>query len=115
VEERLVAPRLLRLGAREVGDGCVDSPEDAEHVSRVLYDVGDALGRRRAAGCAGAQAQGAWRYKPFFHAMLDAGVYLPPSAFECWFVSTAHDDGALSRIAEALPGAARAAVQAHQE
>ena len=61
-----------------------------------------------------AQAQEAWRYKAFFHAMLDAGVYLPPSAFECWFVSAAHDEEALSRIAEALPGAARAAAQARQ-
>lgn len=61
---------------------------------------------------AGAQAQQAWRYRPFFHAMLDAGVYLPPSAFECWFVSAAHDEEALSRIAEALPAAARAAARA---
>lgn len=64
---------------------------------------------------AGAQAQEAWRYKAFFHAMLDAGVYLPPSAFECWFVSAAHDDQALSRIAAALPGAALAAAQATSE
>ncbi|MEJ7634601.1 glutamate-1-semialdehyde 2,1-aminomutase [Aeromicrobium sp.] len=64
---------------------------------------------------AGAQSQEAWRYKPFFHAMLDAGVYLPPSAYECWFVSAAHDAEALSRIAEALPAAARAAAQAHPE
>ena len=64
---------------------------------------------------AGARAQEAWRYKPFFHAMLDAGVYLPPSAFECWFVSAAHDGDALSRIAEALPGAARAAAHAQPE
>jgi glutamate-1-semialdehyde 2,1-aminomutase len=61
---------------------------------------------------AGAQAQQAWRYRPFFHAMLDAGVYLPPSAFECWFLSAAHDEEALSRIAEALPGAAQAAAAA---
>ncbi len=44
--------------------------------------------------------------------MLDAGVYLPPSAFEAWFVSAAHDDRALDRIADALPGAARAAAAA---
>ncbi|MBM6406143.1 glutamate-1-semialdehyde 2,1-aminomutase, partial [Phycicoccus sp. CSK15P-2] len=39
----------------------------------------------------------------FFHAMLDAGVYLPPSAFECWFVSAAHDDAAVERVLAALP------------
>ena len=31
-------------------------------------------------------------FKAFFHAMLDQGVYLPPSAFEAWFLSAAHDD-----------------------
>ncbi|HEY7046780.1 MAG TPA: glutamate-1-semialdehyde 2,1-aminomutase [Jatrophihabitantaceae bacterium] len=61
-----------------------------------------------------AQAAETYRYKPFFHAMLDAGVYLPPSAFEVWFVGAAHDDAALSRIAEALPTAAKAAAQAER-
>jgi glutamate-1-semialdehyde 2,1-aminomutase len=45
----------------------------------------------------------------FFHAMLDAGVYLPPSAFESWFVSGSHDDAAVERVLEAMPGAAQAA------
>ncbi|MBO0869862.1 MAG: aspartate aminotransferase family protein, partial [Micromonosporaceae bacterium] len=48
----------------------------------------------------------------FFQAMLSAGVYLPPSAFEAWFCSTAIDGAALEQIAAALPGAARAAAQA---
>jgi len=51
-------------------------------------------------------------YAAFFHAMLDAGVYLPPSAFEAWFLSAAHDDGAMNRIVAALPDAARAAAGA---
>jgi glutamate-1-semialdehyde 2,1-aminomutase len=58
---------------------------------------------------ASATRQDADRYKPFFHAMLSQGVYLPPSAFEAWFVSAAHDDAALDRIAAALPAAAKAA------
>lgn len=49
------------------------------------------------------------RFKAFFHAMLDQGVYLPPSAFEVWFLSAAHDDRATDRILSALPVAARAA------
>ena len=61
---------------------------------------------------ADAAAQQAWRFGPFFHAMLDAGVYLPPSAFEAWFVSAAHDDDALDRLVAALPAAARAAAAA---
>jgi glutamate-1-semialdehyde 2,1-aminomutase len=59
-----------------------------------------------------AQAAEVWRYRPFFHAMLDAGVYLPPSAFESWFVTAAHDDAAVDRIAAALPAAAKAAAEA---
>ncbi|MBP3044552.1 glutamate-1-semialdehyde 2,1-aminomutase [Arthrobacter jiangjiafuii] len=59
-----------------------------------------------------AQAQQAYRYKPFFHAMLEAGVYLPPSVFEAWFLSGAHDDAAMERIYAALPAAARAAADA---
>jgi glutamate-1-semialdehyde 2,1-aminomutase len=45
----------------------------------------------------------------FFHGMLDAGVYLPPSAFEAWFVSGAHGDEELERIALAADAGARAA------
>jgi glutamate-1-semialdehyde 2,1-aminomutase len=50
-------------------------------------------------------------YKAFFHEMLSRGVYLPPSAYEAWFVSAAHDDDALDRVADALPHAARAAAE----
>lgn len=61
---------------------------------------------------ADAKDQEAWRYPPFFHAMLDAGVSLPPSVYEAWFLSAAHDDAAISRIVDALPAAARAAASA---
>lgn len=56
--------------------------------------------------------QDAYRYPAFFHAMLDAGVSLPPSVFEAWFVSAALDEPAIGRIEEALPAAARAAASA---
>jgi glutamate-1-semialdehyde 2,1-aminomutase len=61
---------------------------------------------------ADAKAQSPAAYAAFFHAMLDGGVYLPPSSYEAWFLSAAHDDAALSRIADALPAAARAAAAA---
>jgi glutamate-1-semialdehyde 2,1-aminomutase len=61
---------------------------------------------------AAARRQSGPAYAAFFHAMLDAGVYLPPSPFEAWFLSGAHDDQAISIIAEALPAAARAAAGA---
>ena len=59
-----------------------------------------------------AKAQDVFRFAPFFHAMLDAGVALPPSVFEAWFLSSAHDEAALDRIVTALPGAAAAAAAA---
>ncbi len=50
-------------------------------------------------------------FRRFFHSMLDQGVHLPPSAFESWFVSAAHDDDAVDHVLRALPAAARAAAQ----
>jgi glutamate-1-semialdehyde 2,1-aminomutase len=58
-----------------------------------------------------ARAAQSWRYPAFFHALLDRGVYPPPSAFEAWFCSAAHDGRALDRVAEALPFAAEAAAR----
>ena len=43
----------------------------------------------------------AGRFVRFFHGMLEAGVYLAPSAFEAGFVSTAHDEAALSHTLDA--------------
>ena len=57
-----------------------------------------------------AQAQDTRAYGRFFHAMLDAGVALPPSAFEAWFLSAAHDDAAMETIEAALRKAAPAAL-----
>jgi glutamate-1-semialdehyde 2,1-aminomutase len=62
-----------------------------------------------------AKAQESFRFTAFFHSLLANGVYLPPSSFESWFVSTAHDDTAVQRIADALPAAARAAAEATAE
>ena len=59
-----------------------------------------------------ARRQESFRFTAFFHSMLASGVYLPPSAFESWFVSASHDARAVERIADALPAAARAAAEA---
>ncbi|POM25553.1 Glutamate-1-semialdehyde 2,1-aminomutase 2 [Actinomadura rubteroloni] len=58
---------------------------------------------------AAAQRQDARVYAAFFQEALARGVYLPPSPYEVWFLSAAHDDEALERILSALPHAARAA------
>ncbi len=54
-------------------------------------------------------------YAAFFHAMLDSGVHLPPSAYEAWFLSAAHDDRAVQTVLDALPEAARAAAAAQEK
>ena len=58
---------------------------------------------------ADASAQDTAAFAAFFHAMLDQGVYLPPSAYEAWFCSSAHDDRAVDHVLAALPRAAAAA------
>jgi glutamate-1-semialdehyde 2,1-aminomutase len=62
----------------------------------------------------GAQRTDSAAYAAFFHAMLDRGVHLPPSAYEAWFLSAAHDDRAVQTVLDALPDAARAAAAAQK-
>jgi glutamate-1-semialdehyde 2,1-aminomutase len=96
--------------------GALHDALDAEGVAHVIPRAGSlfslAFRPDPVRDYADAQAQESWRYPPFFHAMLDAGVSLPPSVFEAWFLSAAHDDGVIDRIVAALPGAARAAAAA---
>jgi glutamate-1-semialdehyde 2,1-aminomutase len=56
-----------------------------------------------------ARRQDTATYARFFHAMLDRGVYLPPSAFEAWFVSIVHSDADVDLVLTAAREAARAA------
>jgi glutamate-1-semialdehyde 2,1-aminomutase len=59
-----------------------------------------------------AKAQHVPAFSAFFHSMLSQGVHLPPSAFESWFVSAAHDDEAVGRVVAAIPAAASSAAEA---
>ncbi len=61
---------------------------------------------------ADASGQDTAAYAAFFHTMLERGVYLPPSAFEAWFVSAAHDERAVAAVLAALPAAAEAVAAA---
>ena len=49
-------------------------------------------------------------FSTFFHAMLDAGIYIPPSPFEAWFVSLAHSAADIDRTVSAAEDALRRAV-----
>lgn len=109
----------LDATAETISDA-VSAALDAEGVAHRVQRAGNlfsfVFGAEAAAGevrdYATVQRQESWRYAPFFHAMLDAGVSLPPSVFEAWFVTAAHDDAAIVRVIDALPAAARAAASA---
>ncbi|NCT92125.1 glutamate-1-semialdehyde 2,1-aminomutase [Cellulomonas sp. APG4] len=85
-------------------------PHVVQHAGNLFSPfLGEAPARDGVRDYAAAQAQDVAAHRRFFHAMLEAGVALPPSAYEAWFVTAAHDDDALTRILDALPAAARAA------
>jgi glutamate-1-semialdehyde 2,1-aminomutase len=84
----------------------------AHRISRAGNMLSVFFGEAPVVDFASARATETWRFPGFFHALLDAGVYPPCSAFEAWFVSTALTDDAFDRIGAALPSAARAAAEA---
>ncbi|MGH3935229.1 MAG: glutamate-1-semialdehyde 2,1-aminomutase [Pseudonocardiaceae bacterium] len=99
--------------------GLLDKALDAQSVPHVVQTAGSLLSlfftdAGPVRDYAAVQATQTWRFPAFFHALLEHGVYPPPSAFESWFVSAALDDEAFEVIAAAMPHAARAAAQARE-
>ena len=81
---------------------------DAAGVSHVIQNAGNLFsvffvpdGVTAVPDYATATQQSTAAYAAFFHSMLRSGVYLPPSVYEAWFLSAAHDDRALNRIVDA--------------
>ena len=105
--QRLVATALDKEGVPYV-------IQNAGNLFSVFF-VESSEGTGQIRDFAGAGAQVLPRFAAFFHAMLDAGVYLPPSAFEAWFVSAAIDDDALAHLETALASAARAAAAVEKD
>ncbi|MET4430980.1 glutamate-1-semialdehyde 2,1-aminomutase [Mycolicibacterium sp. 624] len=99
--------RLSGLVSDALTEACV-----AHQISRAANMFSVFFSEAPVTNFATAKATDTWRFPPFFHALLNAGVYPPCSAFETWFVSTALDEQAFDRIATALPDAARAAAAA---
>ncbi len=48
-----------------------------------------------------AMASDTEKFKKFFHGMLEQGIYLPPSAYEAWFVSLSHGEREIERTLKA--------------
>ena len=99
--ERLISEALDREGV-------------AHHVQRASTMLSVRFAEGEGHNFADMRAADTFRYAPFFHALLDAGVYAAPSAFETWFVSTALTDDDFERIERALAPAAKAAAEAKQ-
>mgnify|MGYP000220319353 FL=1 len=90
--------RRLVAGLRERADaaGVPFATHQAGTMFGLFFTHADTVERfEDVAGC------DAERFVRFFHGMLEAGVYLAPSAFEAGFVSTAHDEAALSHTLDA--------------
>ena len=51
---------------------------------------------------ADAQASDTERYGALFRHLLERGIYVAPSQFECLFVSLAHSDADIDRTVEAV-------------
>jgi glutamate-1-semialdehyde 2,1-aminomutase len=56
---------------------------------------------RRVDGWDSAAQSDAKKYARFFHAMVEEGIYLPPSQYEAWFVSLAHSETDIAKTVEA--------------
>jgi glutamate-1-semialdehyde 2,1-aminomutase len=103
LEKSLPYGRLEELGAR-LEEGLRAAAEKSG-VRVVLNRVGSALTLfftgEAVSNFADVQRTDTEKYARFFHAMLDRGVYLPPSAFEGWFLSAAHAEKEVDRTVAA--------------
>jgi glutamate-1-semialdehyde 2,1-aminomutase len=111
--EQLDPYAALAKNAQALADGLAETFGEAgvphtinrvESLFSVFFSDGP-VGNYEAARAADHQ-----RFATFFHAMLDAGVYLPPSGYEAWFIGTAHTDEEIDRPLEAARQAARTLV-----
>jgi len=106
-------PELERLGAR-LEQGLASAFRDAS-VPATLTRVGS-MGTAffmdgEAGDYAAVKRADTQAFARFHRAMLERGVYLPPSQFEAFFLSTAHDDAAIDHVLNAAREAAPALMQ----
>lgn len=107
--------RTLDANAAKVS-GLISDALTAESVAHHVQRAGNMFSFRFAEGegknFADMQAADTFRFPAFFHALLDNGVFAPPSVYETWFVSTALTDDDFARIDKAAQAAAKAAAGA---
>ena len=91
-----------------------DNAGVAHHIQRASSMLSIRFAEGEGRNFADMQAADTFRFTPFFHALLDHGVMVPPSAFETWFVSDALTDDDFEVIEKALQPAAEAAAQVQE-
>ncbi len=103
-------PRLARLGAQI--KGTLDDAARSKGIALQTPQVGSMFSFFFSAvpviDYETAVASDALSFRRVFHHALEHGVYLPPSAFETCFLSTAHEGAAVDRACEVLAAAIRA-------
>ncbi|NQU05429.1 MAG: glutamate-1-semialdehyde 2,1-aminomutase [Calditrichaeota bacterium] len=89
--------------SRMLEDGLKSAAEKAD-IPAVVQRVGSMLtlffSNKAVKNMDDAKAADHKRFAKFFNAMLDEGIYLPPSGYEAWFISAAHDEGVIERTLE---------------
>ncbi|MBN9643887.1 glutamate-1-semialdehyde 2,1-aminomutase [Corynebacterium mendelii] len=84
----------------------------AHHIQRAATMLSVRFAEGEGLNFADMQAADTFRFPPFFHALLDRGVFISPSVFETWFVSAVLTDDDFQRIEDAMGPAAKAAAAA---
>ena len=109
-----IYPVLLRNAdtLEELIHTALDREGVAHHVQRASTMLSIRFAEGPGSNFEEMKAADTFRYPVFFHALLEGGVYAPPSAFETWFVSTALTADDMARIERALATAAKAAAEA---
>lgn len=109
-----IYPVLLRNAdtLEELIHTALDREGVAHHVQRASAMLSIRFAEGPGSNFEEMKAADTFRYPAFFHALLEGGVYAPPSAFETWFVSTALTADDMARIERALATAAKAAAEA---
>jgi glutamate-1-semialdehyde 2,1-aminomutase len=114
---RLMTPaayeKLERTSAK-LAEGLVRAAAEAKvpvQVNRVGSMLTVFFSERPVFDAASARAASTKRFAAFFHALLEGGVYLPPSQFEAAFLSTAHTDDDVEATLRAAAGAFAAAAR----
>lgn len=105
----------LDARAKKLKEGLA-AAADAHGVRATINQVGSLLTvfftDRPVNTYADAQTSSVDQYRIFFQALLAEGIYLPPSQFECWFISTAHTDADIEKTIQAAEKAFAAVAKA---